>query len=89
MLIFLFNFLIIFCISHSKLKHFVLLILYILSAVRECFSQMEGLKVKFESDCLVKEKEVSAIALPAEGSICLNNCLCVFVLTSSSLTLIC
>lgn len=36
---------------------------------------MEGLKIKFESDCLVKEKEVSTIALPVEGSIYLNNCL--------------
>ncbi|KAI7807367.1 synaptonemal complex protein 1 [Triplophysa rosa] len=29
--------------------------------LRECLTQMEGLKMKFESDCLVKEKEVAML----------------------------
>ncbi|XP_056606366.1 synaptonemal complex protein 1 isoform X2 [Triplophysa dalaica] len=29
--------------------------------LRECLTKMEGLKIKFESDCLVKEKEVAML----------------------------
>lgn len=46
-----------YCIWHNKMKHLNIVLTH--PTVRECLAQFEDLKVQFQSECHVKEKEVS------------------------------